>query len=282
MAKKYTKIPVDTFKNIQLNAGILADSFTPSTGEIGNLLGATTGGCNFKATPTYTDFGDDVDNAPKNMMEMKVLESIEATMSGTFISVTADTVKMLLGAADSSAVEGTNVVKVIPRSELANTDFKDVWWIGDYSDVNTGDNAGYIAIHLMHALNTDGFQIQSADKAKGQFAFNFMGHYSMTAQEVVPFEIYMLGGGAVIEPGVLLNKHAINLAEGDTFTLIAATTPVGETVTWSTSDSSVVSVVGGVVTAEGAGNTIITATITVDEATYTDTCTVVVEAAAEG
>ena len=282
MAKKFTKIPEDTFKNLQLNAGILADSFTPATGVVGNLIGATTGGVNFKATPTYTDFGDDVDNAPKNVKEMKTLESIEATMSGTFISLTSNLAKMLVGAADSALVSGTDVVKIIPRSDLANTDFKDLWWIGDYSDVNTGEYAGFIAIHLINALNTDGFQIQSADKAKGQFAFNFMGHYSMAAQEVVPFEIYMLGGGATIEPGVLLNRHAITIEEEGTFTLLAETTPEGETVTWS-AGSAIVSVSDGVVTAgTTAGNTIVTASITVDGVTYTDTCTVVVEAAAEG
>lgn len=282
MAKKFTKIPVDTFKNLQLNAGILMDSFTPATGTIGNLIGATSGGVSFKAAPTYTDFGEDVDNAPKNMEEMKVLESIEATMSGTFISVTADTVKMLIGAADASYLSGTEVVKIVPRGDLTSADFKDLWWVGDYSDENTGENAGFMAIHLMNALNTDGFQIQSGDKAKGQFAFNFTGHYTMAEQEKVPYEIYMFGSGAVVEPGVLLNKHAISLVEDDTYTLLAATTPAGETVTWSSGSGSVATVAAGVVTAEGAGNTIITATITVDGVDYTDTCTVVVEAAAEG
>lgn len=282
MAKKYTKIPVDTFKNLQLNAGIITDAFTPATQTIGNIIGATTGGVNFKATPTYSDFGEDVDNAPKNVMEMKVLESIEATMTGNFVSVTSDLAKMLVGAADGEAVAGTDIVKIVPRSELLTTDFNDIWWIGDYSDVNTGENAGFMAIHLMNALNTDGFQIQSTDKAKGQFAFNFMGHYSMAAQEVIPFEIYMLGGGATIEPGVTLNRHAITLEEEGTYTLLADTTPDGETVTWSSGSDSVASVSDGVVTAGTAGSTIITASITVDGVSYTDTCTVVVEAAAEG
>lgn len=282
MAKKFTKIPVDTFKNLQLNAGIITDGFTPATQTIGNIIGATTGGVNFKATPTYSDFGEDVDNAPKNVMEMKVLESIEATMAGNFVSVTANLAKMLVGAADSATVTGTDIVKIVPRSELLTTDFNDIWWIGDYSDVNTGENAGFMAIHLMNALNTDGFQIQSTDKAKGQFAFNFMGHYSMAAQEVIPFEIYMLGGGATIEPGVTLNRHAITLEEEGTYTLLADTTPDGETVTWSSGSDSVASVSDGVVTAGTAGSTIITASITVDGVSYTDTCTVVVEAAAEG
>ena len=47
----------------------------------------------------------------------------------------------------------------------------------------------------MNALNTGGFQIQSSDRAKGTFAFSFMGHYSMAAQDTVPYEIYIKQGG---------------------------------------------------------------------------------------
>ena len=71
---KYTQIPATAFQNIQLNAGILVDDFNPSTGAIGNLLGATTGGVAFKDDIKYTDFGDDIDNCPKNMKELKQLD----------------------------------------------------------------------------------------------------------------------------------------------------------------------------------------------------------------
>ena len=57
---KYTQIPATAFQNIQLNAGILVDSFVPSTGTIGKLLGATTGGVNFTDSITYNDFGEDI------------------------------------------------------------------------------------------------------------------------------------------------------------------------------------------------------------------------------
>lgn len=186
---KYTQMPSDAFKNIQMNAGILLDKFTPSTGVIGNIIGATSGGVNFTATPSFADYGDDIDNCPKNMLELKKLESWEAKMSGTFVSVSADLAKTLVGAGD---VEEAG--HIVPRNDIEKTDFKDVWWVGDYSDENTGDNAGFCAIHLMNALSTGGFQIQSADKGKGQFAFEFTGHYSMDAQDTVPFEIYISEG----------------------------------------------------------------------------------------
>lgn len=185
---KFTQIPTDAFKHIQMNAGIVVDKFTPTSKTIGNILGATSGGVSFTATPTYTDYGEDIDNCPKNMLELKVLDSWEAKMSGTFVTVTAATAKQLIGAADIDSADTTHV---IPRNDIETTDFTDVWWVGDYSDVNTGDNAGYCAIHLMNALSTGGFQIQSTDDGKGQFAFEFTGHYSMDAQETVPFEVYI-------------------------------------------------------------------------------------------
>lgn len=190
---KYTQIPETTFENIQLNAGILVDSFVPSTGVIGNLLGATSGGVSFTAKPSFTDFGEDIDNAPRNTKELKQLEDWEITMSGSFVTVTADTAKKLVGLADIDSVDAT---KIVPRRDVKDSDFKDIWWVGDYSDKTTGDTAGFVAIHLINGLSTGGFSLQSNDRGKGTFDFEFMGHYSIENQEQVPFEIYVKEGTA--------------------------------------------------------------------------------------
>lgn len=189
--QKYTKVPADTFEKLQLNAGIMVDTFTPATGEIGNILGATTGGINFATNPEFTDFGEDIDNVPNNTKELKHLNQFDPTMSGTFLTCTPALAKSLVGAAD---IDGTDATKVVPRAELLASDFEEVWWIGDYSDVNTGNNAGFLAIRLMNALNTAGFQIQSTKNEKGQLAFEYHGHYSIEDQETVPFEIYVKAG----------------------------------------------------------------------------------------
>lgn len=187
---KYDKIRETTFKEIQLNAGIILNSFNPEDGsfELTDIVGTTTGGAQFTATPTFADFGEDIDNCPKNSKELKKLTSWEATLSGTFNSLTADAIKELVGVAD---ISGT---KITPRTDLKAEDFSDKWWVGDYSDKNTGTTAGYIAIHLMNALSSDGFSLQSADAGKGQFSFTYTAHYSMDAQDTVPFEIYVKAG----------------------------------------------------------------------------------------
>lgn len=192
---KYSQLPQDMFKHIQMNAGILAKSFTPTSGEVAksDIIGATSGGINFTATPSFTDFGEDIDNCPNNMKELKQLASWEAKASGTFISVTVDAAGSLVGAADVADD------KVTPRNDLADDDFEDLWIIGDYSEINQDGStgkAGFIAIHLMNSLSTGGFQIQTSDKAKGQFAFEYTAHYSMEDPDKVPFEIYVKQGTA--------------------------------------------------------------------------------------
>lgn len=270
---KFTQIPATAFQNIQLNAGILVDNFDPTTGVIGNLLGATTGGVQFADAVEYTDFGDDIDNCPKNMLELKKLDKHEATMSGTFVTISPQTVKTLAGAADVDEQDSTHI---IPRNDLLTTDFKTIWWIGDYSDDNDGEDAGFCAIKLMNALNTGGFQIQSSDRAKGQFSFEFMGHYSMAQQDKVPYEIYIKQGGSEPTPSVTLDETTLTIEEDDTATLTATVIPSTATVTWSSSNDEVATVSDGVVTGVSAGEAIITASITVDETVYSATCAVTV------
>ena len=272
---KYTQIPADTFKNLQMNAGILVNNFNPLTGEIQDLVGATSGGVSFNANPSYTDFGEDIDNCPKNTMELKKLESWETvSMSGTFVSVTKDLAKMLVAVGD---IDSQDSIHIIPRNDIELTDFTDIWWVGDYSDVNTGENAGFLAIHLFNALSTGGFQIQSSDKAKGQFAFEFTGHYSINAQDTVPFEIYIKeSASAPVTPtGIGVAPSEATLDVNEKISLIATLTPKGATgeVTYASSDDTVATVSeSGEVTAIATG----TATITATCGTYSDECEITV------
>lgn len=189
---KFTKIPTNTFQTLQMNAGVLLSEFTPATPAVADakILGATTGGVNFTATPSFIDFGEDIDNCPKNTLQLKKLDDWEIKLSGTFVTVSADLAARLTAAADVASN------KITPRRDLVAADFKDIWFVGDYSDKNGDTNGGYVAIHMMNTLSTGGFQIKTGDKAKGQFAFEFTAHFSMDAQDTVPFEIYVQSGSA--------------------------------------------------------------------------------------
>ena len=112
-------------------------------------------------------------------------------MSGNFITVTPSSAALMAGAADA---DKTDTTKITPRNDVADTDFKDIWWVGDYSDKNGATNGGFVAIHMLNSLSTGGFQIQSTNKGKGQFAFEFTGHYSIVDQNKVPYEVFVKAG----------------------------------------------------------------------------------------
>lgn len=195
---KYTKIPENAFKELQLNAGVLLTDFDTTDGMteqelLAAMIGATSGGVNFTATPTYEDYGADIDNAPTNVKELKKLTGWEVKMSGSFITVTTSSAALMAGAAD---VGNTDTTKITPRNDVTDTDFKDIWWVGDYSDKNGETNGGFVAIHMLNSLSTGGFQLQSTNKGKGQFAFEFTGHYSIADQNKVPYEVFVKAGTA--------------------------------------------------------------------------------------
>ena len=69
--------------------------------------------------------------------------------------------------------------------ELKDTDFADVWWVGDLSD------GGLCAIRLINALSTGGMSLQTTKDGKGQISVTLGGHYSINNQDVVPMEFYV-------------------------------------------------------------------------------------------
>lgn len=231
---KYTQVAADAFEKLQLNAGILLTEFDPATGsfERENIFAATSGGVSFTAAPEYSDFGEDIDNVPNNTLELKRQDSVTATMSGTALTADTATAKALIGAADVDA-QG----KITPRTDLTRSDFSDIWWVGDYSDVNNGAEAGFMAIRLINALNTSGFSMQTGDKSKGNFAFEFTGHYSMEDITVVPYEIYIKKGGEQETGDATLSALAIGALTLDpefsptTYAYTATTTNATNTVT---------------------------------------------------
>lgn len=186
---EFTQVRATAFEEIQMNAGIVLDEFTPATGVKGNIIGVTTGGLTFNSNPEYEDFGEDMDNVPPNTWQLKRVRYYDPALSGNWVTITAAEAKRLSGA---GALSGT---KITPSHELTEDDFDDIWIVGDYSDKNNGAaTAGYVAIHLMNALNTGGMQWTTTKDGKGQFAFDYHGHYDLTDIDTVPYEIYVKAG----------------------------------------------------------------------------------------
>ena len=198
---KFTQVATDAFQKLQLNAGILLTEFDPTSPTVDKtkIFAATSGGASFNAGIEYEDFGEDIDNVPANTKQLKRISSITPVLSGTLKTVDTAVAKALMAAADVNSSTG----KVTPRTDLLDDDFFDLWWVGDYSDINadsgtgqTAKTAGFIAIKLIDALSTGGFQLQPNDKGKGDFEFEFTGHYDISNMDTVPYELYIKAGTA--------------------------------------------------------------------------------------
>lgn len=186
---KFTVIPQDTFSGLQLDAGVLLKKFTPATPAAPaneDIICATTGGINATCVPTYSDLGEDVDNCPVNMKELKHLDSWECKLSFTSLGMSANAIKLALGAADIGDTSASKQDTITPRRDLKQTDFTDLWWVGDRAD------GGCVAIQIKNALSTGGFSLQTTKNGKGQLSVELTGHVSIDAQDTMPMVFYSL------------------------------------------------------------------------------------------
>lgn len=190
--RKFTAIPENTFNEIQMDAGVLLTEFDPANPELvdANIITATTGGIQISCTPTFSDFGEDIDNCPVNTKELKLLVGWECKVTTTAVGTSPEVIRLSLGAADVTAASG----KIVPRRDLKQGDFADLWWVGDRSD------GGLVAVKIINALGTDGFSLQTTKNGKGQISIGLTGHVSIEDQNTMPMEFYSLEGEEEQEP----------------------------------------------------------------------------------
>lgn len=183
---KFTKIAQDAFDQTQVNAGVLLVDFDPEDPKepaSEDIIATTTGGINVVCQPTYSDFAEDVDNAPNGMKEFVHLDGWDCHMGFTSLRWNAENTRLALGAAD--VVNGTKYRKIVPRRDVKQSDFKNrLWFVGDKS------NGGAFAVCLLNALSTGGLSLQTGKNAKGTSPMEIRGHVSAAAQDVMPMEFY--------------------------------------------------------------------------------------------
>lgn len=183
----FTVISSDAFDALQVDAGVILTSFDPSdpwkplTDD--QILMTTTGGVNPVATPEFTDYAADVDNATNNMMEFKRITNWTCSLSCSSIKFNADNAKWALGAAEKTFL-ANGVAKVVPKKDMKLEYFSDIWWVGDKA------NGGAYAIHILNALSTGGLSIQTSKGGKGTSSVTITGHVSLNNQTAMPMEIY--------------------------------------------------------------------------------------------
>ena len=179
----FTQVSPDLFNSLETDAGILVKNFDPSNPWAitpADIICATTGGINVQCVSSFSDMFEDVDNAPNNTMEGKHLDSQDCKITTTGLDVTAETLKLVLGAADIGGK------RIIPRRFLKQSDFvSNIAWIGDKA------NGGAAAAVLSNALSTGGLSLQTKKNNKGQLSIELSGHYSISAINKVPMDLYV-------------------------------------------------------------------------------------------
>ena len=185
---KFTQYPAKFWRNVQMNAGILVRGFDPTDKSFTAILGATSNGTTFNPNPGFEDFGADIDNVPPNSKQLKRVTYYDPALSGTFRTISPEMGAMLCPGTEDGGV-------ITPAAALTDDMFKDVTLLADYSDVNADDSesgaeAGYMAVTVKNALNTGGFQWNK--DGKGEFAFDFHGHYDLDHPDDPPFEIMVI------------------------------------------------------------------------------------------
>lgn len=188
---KFTVIPQDTFNGLQMDAGVILRSFNPATPVAPSdedIVCATTGGITVSCVPTYSDLGSDVDNCPVNMKELKHLDSWECKVSFTSLGTSPELIRLSLGAADINAETGA----IKPRKDLEQTDFSNLWWVGDRAD------GGMVAVQILNALSTAGFSLKTTKNGKGQVSVELTGHVSINDQATMPMIFYSADPSATL------------------------------------------------------------------------------------
>jgi hypothetical protein len=136
-------------------------------------------------------------------------------------------------------------------------------------EVNTSE------IRVSGGKSTCNLDIDVTKLTKGQrilLEATLFGSDGKPAKFLTPDEVVALLYNAPTEASVTLNPKALTVAVEATGTITATTVPADAEVTWTTDNASVATVADGVVTGVAGGTATITATITVDGETYTDTC----------
>src|SRR5665648_565825 len=169
-----------------------------------------------------------------------------------------------------------------PAAVSVYTDASSITW-------GKGEVGAVTAAKIMQGYPDGSFMPRGLiTRAETVIALDNAMHYTVPADDVIPPVVDGGGGGGshshdMAVSAITVTPTAMTLIEGGaTGTAIATVSPTNatnQTVTWSSDDEAVATVVGGVVTPLTTGTAIITATTA--EGNKTATCTVTVITAAE-
>ncbi|WP_294750022.1 Ig-like domain-containing protein [uncultured Ruminococcus sp.] len=227
-----------------------------------NLIGRTKDGGEFEYQTTWYNVKSDDGKAARND-----LTDDNGYMSYGMITWNGNTIEKIVSTASvTTAGAGSSAKRRTLIGGVANDNGKTYLFRAVHKDKVKGD-----VRYTMIGKNINGF---AASYKPGQ---------PSTITPRIQAEPFSDGHLLIIDEdnaaGVYLSTKAATVAVGSTVALTASTLPAGETVTWSSDNTSEATVSDGTVTGVAAGTVAITASITSGGSTYTDTCIVTVTGA---
>jgi hypothetical protein len=180
-----TKISADAANNMQIQAGLLLNSFNvanPAEPDDADIVCATTGDFNITCQPDTSDFFEDVNNAQNNTKEGKHITGWNCGLTVGCLEITEETLILALGAADVGADGGVH-----PRHDYEVGDFKRLYWIGDMVDEDK-----LLCVAMDDTVNTGGLSLTTTKNGKGNLSLSLTPHASAATPLVVPMAFYLL------------------------------------------------------------------------------------------
>jgi hypothetical protein len=136
---------------------------------------------------------------------MLIVSGWTVTADFTSLSTSADFLSFALGAADTAD-------SITPRHDLHDSDFADIWWIGDRVD------GGAVAVRLISALSDGGFSLQTGKNSAGGIDVHLTAHASLNGDfGAVPVEIYSIESKPLFDVVQHIWLYAYNIPDGDLF-----------------------------------------------------------------
>ena len=190
-----TGLTPNTYKRLQLNAGVFLKNFDHSTAKDAaslktlvasaieskdTCLGATRGGGSFECTPSTRQI--EADGMRNAFVGSTVNDGWTVKLKTTLLEATPENFAHALMCAEVTPNNGVTTLKV--RTELKDSDYiPSLCWVGDTSE-------GMVLIKLDNALNLTGATFTFQDKGEGTLPVEFQAHHaSLEDQEYAPFEI---------------------------------------------------------------------------------------------
>lgn len=188
--KRMSGLTSETAEHLILGAGVFAKNFNVGTDTYesakaaGKLLGATTGGGEFKATKNGRYI--QVDGAPENTKGLYVVDNWTTTLQTSIKEFTPDSIKLALAAAKIKDNETAAYTEIEPKMTLENDDYIDnITFIGRL----TGSEKPVI-IQIYNAFNTNEVSVQPQDGNEGNVQLIMSGHYTADDLDTPPFKVF--------------------------------------------------------------------------------------------